>query len=64
MAANLGLGGSSSWGSGDVWDSSVSAVWVSVEAIRVAGVRIGDVLNNSGGSSGGVDGRWVTSVRV
>jgi hypothetical protein len=64
MAANVGLGGSGSWGSGDVWDSSVSAVWVSVEAVTVGGVRIGDVLNNSGGSSGGVDGRWVTSVRV
>ncbi len=64
MAANVGLGGSGSWGSGYVWDGSVSGIWVSVEAVTVAGVRIGDVLNNSAGSSGGVDGRWVTSVRV
>jgi hypothetical protein len=61
---SLGLGGSSSWGSGDVWDGSVSSIWVSVEAVTVAGVRIGDVLNNSGSSSGGVDGRWVTGEGV
>ncbi len=52
---NLCLGWGSSGGSGDVRDGSVSAILESVEAVTVGGVRIGNVLNKSGGSSGGLD---------